>query len=712
MPAALGTTLRWGARALAATILAACGTTQPPPDPTPDPPSGPELMERTLTTPTGWWFLSNASEQTLQARIDAGFRLVDVEVLSTDPWRFAAAFVEDKGAYAKDWWFYYGDFVTAEELALLVDGHDARIIDLETYLIDGQRRYAAILVPNSGDDFVTAWWYLGADIDTLVAAVNANDARVIDIDAYESGGETVFNAVMYENTGANAMDWWWYFGASIDALVDAVNLHEARVVALERLADDVYVAIMVENEGKGWRWFFGATAEQVGQLANLYSVRLIDVEAYTTDDGPRFDVVLLQNGFHCDVVEGPQPPPPHASAAIDAALQAEMCAQGLIGLAAAVVRDGVIVYINGFGHEVAEDRTPVASRETMFRWASVSKTVTGLAGAQTALLDGVNLDANIAPLVPEYVLPNRFTVNLNEGDDPADDDWQSTTLPDAAFISLRMLLSNTSGIKHYGNGLSAAGTPPATERNDPTVHTDIFWPGPFFWEDPDHLVALPGTQYDYSSYGFNLAGMAIARAGTAMPMTYWEKVRDRIAVPFGMTPSAAALPDYPPAGFVSGTFFQPDHEWVEIPRRAAGYRLETVQDGDDTVETGAILPSGSNDVSWKAPAGGFISPVADMARFCNGLLFNPIVTDPMRTLMWSPTPLAGGGTSDYGLGFSIGTRNGRTLVSHSGAQQKAKTHMYIYPDDGHCFVVMSNSEWASSSALVQALEDAYRAAFP
>ncbi len=152
---------------------------------------------------------------------------------------------------------------------------------------------------------------------------------------------------------------------------------------------------------------------------------------------------------------------------------------------------------------------------------------------------------------------------------------------------------------------------------------------------------------------------------------------------------------------------------MDIPRRAVGYRLETVEVEDETVVTGAILQSGSSDVSWKAPSGGFISSIENMAQFCNGVLNHPSVTDDMRGVLWEPQPLLDGTMSDgYGLGFSLRIHNGRNLMWHNGAQQKTETNMNIYPDDDMCFVVMTNSEWPSSGALVEALEDAYRSTLP
>lgn len=395
--------------------------------------------------------------------------------------------------------------------------------------------------------------------------------------------------------------------------------------------------------------------------------------------------------FPCQVKEANTSNPYSNDVEIDKAVQDEMCAQGLYGLAVGIVKDGQVIYLKGYGYEDFEEKTPVASHETMFRWASMSKMVTGVAAVQSQALDGMNLDVDVRAYVEEYPWLSTYAEPDGWDSNGNPNSWNIQPLPTSYFgwISTRMLLQHTSGIKHYTNGPSKAGTPPASLRNDPNVHTDLFWAGAYFWDDPDHLLYQPGTTYSYSTFGFNLAGMAIERASAG---TYWEKVRDRLAVPLGMTPPTA--PDYPAAGHISGTFFQPDYEWVNIPRRAVGYRFNGT----------TYVPSGSSDVSWKLPGGGFISPVRDLAAFCAGLMTREdVISSAMKDELWQTSSL-----SNYGLGFAVGSRHGRTLVSHNGGQQKARTRLALYPEDGLCFVVMTNSEWANSHKLTEVLEDAYR----
>jgi serine beta-lactamase-like protein LACTB len=381
-------------------------------------------------------------------------------------------------------------------------------------------------------------------------------------------------------------------------------------------------------------------------------------------------------------------------AEIDRAVGEEMCAQKLYGLATGIVKDGKIIYLKGYGYEDLENKIPVQAKKTMFRWASLSKSVTGVAAVREVFAGNLDLDADVRKYVPEYKFPATYAYPLEDGK------FDIRRLPDSPkpFITTRMLLSHTSGIKNFSNGPSKAGTPPENLVNDPNVNTGIFWAGKYFWDDPNHLLYIPGTKDSYSVYGYTLAGMVIERAGERK--TYWEKVRDGIAVPFGMTP--ASFPNHPGAGYQSGSFFQPDYEWVNIPHRAVGYRYDK--------KTGSYNKSGSVDVSWRMPAAGFISTVENLAQYCNGLMNREdVVSAKMKEdFLWKGSQLSDGTFISASMGFGMGETDGRRRIGAMGGQQKTRTRLGMYQDEGICFVLMTNSEWANIDEVFNVLEKAYR----
>lgn len=349
---------------------------------------------------------------------------------------------------------------------------------------------------------------------------------------------------------------------------------------------------------------------------------------------------------------------------VDVALRTKMSQDNLVGVAVGIARGQDIVYLGGQGLADVANGVPVDATATMFRWASLSKTVTGAAAVIAASDGDLDLDLNISTYVADYSVPRFYLPG-----DCRSTSCQEELTGDERFISTRMLLHHIAGVMHYSNGLGSPNPNPIA-TNTPVSNTGIAWALSTWIDKP--LVAKPSTAYSYSTFGFNLAGVVVERA---VERPFWSFVRDRIAEPLEMTT------------------FQPDYEWVDIPNRAVGYRPSGT----------GWANVGSSDVSWKLPGGGFISTAEDLTKWCAGLLGDRVLSDEMKTQAWTPRSPA----NAYGLGFGVGSSNGRRLISHTGSQQKAKTAVRIYPDDDVCFVVMSNSDNASPSSVSRAVEAAY-----
>ncbi len=390
----------------------------------------------------------------------------------------------------------------------------------------------------------------------------------------------------------------------------------------------------------------------------------------------RAAVLLIPLLLACPAPEEPPtedtPPPPYLSIDlddrpdIDAYGEAARAERNLAGLFLGVARGRTLVYLGGFGWEDIEASVPVDPSATLFRWASLSKGITGVAALQASLRGSVELEAPVDEIVDEYTTPGTF---LPEGCEAAN--CAEPTPDDADAVTLRRLLDHTSGVQHYGNGL-ANPTPPADERNDPAVNTGLDWALPRWIDAP--LVAPPGTTYSYSTMGHNLAGVVLERAEGR---SFADLVDTGIAGPLDMETLA------------------PDRHWDALPRRALGYAY----DGND------FLPDGDSDVSWKLPGGGFVSTGEDLTRWCAGLLGDPLVPlDARDDVLWSPVAPA----NTYSFGFGVRGDEDRR-VSHTGAQQKTRTAVVVLPDQDLCFAVMTNSIDASPGELIAGLEAAWGA---
>ncbi|MEP6939195.1 MAG: serine hydrolase domain-containing protein [Rudaea sp.] len=325
------------------------------------------------------------------------------------------------------------------------------------------------------------------------------------------------------------------------------------------------------------------------------------------------------------------------AAAVDAAVLGELRRQDAVGVAIGVIENGRIVYVKGYGLADREHALPVTT-ETMFRWASVSKPLTAVAAMQLVQSGKLDLDADVRRYVPEF--PDK-----------------------GARITMRELLDHQGGIVHYENGEVIRTKKAYAQPHpfvDPVVALDTFKESP--------LVNAPGEKYSYSSYGYILASAVVQRAGG---QPYVAQVGARISGPLALTS------------------LQPDYPWAVIAHRAVGY----------VREHGAITRSSDTDVSWKLGAGGFISDIRDFAGFAAALLNHRLVSAQIEAQMWQPQNLRDGEKTDRGLGFEVDRKGGRLRVSHSGAQEKTRTRLVIYPESGLGAVVMTNSEWADPGSF-------------
>ena len=335
---------------------------------------------------------------------------------------------------------------------------------------------------------------------------------------------------------------------------------------------------------------------------------------------------------------------------IDEAAESEMERQQIVGFAVGIIQENQITHLKGYGWEDREKRIPV-TRKTMFRWASISKSLTALAAMQLWEKGHLQLDADVRRYVPEF--PNK-----------------------GHKITPRQLLSHQGGIVHYTNGPVIVTV---RQYKQPNPFESVLLALDTFKESP--LVNLPGEKYSYTTHGFILLSTAVERAGKEK---FAHQIRDRIVKHLRMET------------------LQPDYQWDEIPNRTIGYRKRQEK----------IVVSSNTDVSWKLAGGGYISNIDDLTKLGEGLLNGKLVKPETLKLMWTPRKTSTGEQTSYGLGFRQWnyvdgklqrtlTKSGESnlkdkmtlrLMGHSGSQQKTKTLLVLEPSKKFGMALMANSE--------------------
>ncbi len=159
---------------------------------------------------------------------------------------------------------------------------------------------------------------------------------------------------------------------------------------------------------------------------------------------------------------------------LERALEAERSAQKVVGMSVAVGHHGALRYSSGFGLSDLENGYP-ARPDSVYRFGSISKTITAVAALELYDRGKLDLDVPIQRYVPAF--------------------------PKKAFpVTLRELLGHLAGIRHY------KGDEMLSTRYYPNVADGLR----LFAGDP--LEHEPGSKYLYTTHGFTLVGAAVEKA--------------------------------------------------------------------------------------------------------------------------------------------------------------------------------------------------------
>lgn len=245
--------------------------------------------ERYSWSPTGWaWYYSNT-----KAGIDTyananNMRVTAIEVSSQSPLKFAATMVSNSGNYART-----SSWVTGQTTnSLLQKLQGKRLLDLERHVVNGQSRFAAVMVANPASNFHSYKWYINATPSFIEDKRKAFGGRIVDIDRVSAGR---YDVVMVKNAGVDAKGWWYYYNRTPTQLKSLLTTNKARLVDLEPEGNGRFTAVMVKSAGEYWWWHYAATSAQVKHFQAQYGMRIYHLKPYSTPNGTRYVVLLLNN---------------------------------------------------------------------------------------------------------------------------------------------------------------------------------------------------------------------------------------------------------------------------------------------------------------------------------------------------------------------------------------------------------------------------------
>lgn len=346
-------------------------------------------------------------------------------------------------------------------------------------------------------------------------------------------------------------------------------------------------------------------------------------------------------------------PPPQVggwSAVVDGH-KAAIAKSGIAGSSLVVVRDGKILARHIEGFQDAERRIPVTD-DTIYHWASITKTLTGIAIMQLRDRGLLSLDDPVVKYVPELRLAHN-------------------PFGDISQVKIRHLMSHSAGFRAstwpWGGDQPWHPFEPASWAQFAAMlpYTDVQF--------------APGSKYSYSNPGVIFLGRIIEQLSGD---DYEVYVTKNILMPLGMHRS-----------FFDRT---PYHL---LPQRSHSYFRDDagVREARFDFDTGITVSNG-----------GLNAPLPDMARYLSFLvgtgpdadraLYGKVLERASLEEMWTRQIKAAEGEgvngpdSYAGLSFFVERYGSVELIGHSGDQNGFISHLYLHRPSRTAYVVSFNTD--------------------
>ncbi len=223
-------------------------------------------------------------------------------------------------------------------------------------------------------------------------------------------------------------------------------------------------------------------------------------------------------------------------------------------------------------------------------------------------------------------------------------------------VKIFHLLTHTSGIPDHFGDLNAV----------PVEHTDREIDRVSRVFKDEKLRTQPGTTYRYSNFGYVLLGYIIERvSGLTYEAYLTQALLDTLQL---------AHTSY-------------DDPRSIVPGRSEGYLMVGGTRTNDALKDPAAYA-----------AGGLLSTTLDLYRWSKSLHSNVILNDSTRRMMFTPY------LRNYGLGWQIVMKNGRTMYNHNGRTHGYSSRVVFYPDEEVFIAVLANNEDIRAAAITCDIE--------
>ena len=322
-----------------------------------------------------------------------------------------------------------------------------------------------------------------------------------------------------------------------------------------------------------------------------------------------------------------------ASGYMNYALQRGDVAGGVL----VVVKNGEVLFEQGYGFADVAAQKPVDAKSTLFRPGSISKLFTWTAVMQLVEQGKLNLDTDINEYL-DFKVPAR-------GGKP---------------ITLRNIMTHTSGFEEALQGLISSQTADLLSLEAAAKH----------WV-PDQIFA-PGSTPAYSNYATGLAGYIVARKSG---MSFDDYVEKNIFGPLGMNRSSFRQPL--PAALLADV----SNGYKAASQPAQPYEFINLAPAGS-------LASNADDMSKF-----MIAHLQDGEYQGHRILQAETAKTMHTTALPMIAPL-----NRMLLGFYESNYNGHRIISHGGDTQWFHSDLHLLVDDGVGYFVSLNSRGKDGAA--------------
>ena len=348
----------------------------------------------------------------------------------------------------------------------------------------------------------------------------------------------------------------------------------------------------------------------------------------------------------------------------DAFYQKGMKDYAIVGGAFLMVHEDKVIDHQTYGSAHIAKKYAV-DKDTIFHWASITKTLTGIAIMQLRDRARLKLDDPITKYVPELRAVHNPFGSMDE-------------------ITIGMLMSQTSGFR---GGTWPFGGDKDWHPPEPTKWSQLVAMMPY-----TEILFKPGSKYSYSNPGIVYLGQVIERLSGEDFEVYMDK---NILRPLDMR-----------ASYYDTT---PNHL---LKHRSHSYSI--AQDGKMTegifdMDTGITVSNG-----------GLNSPLTDMAKYLKFLIgdakrqaeYDIVLRRSSLDEMFVPVvdvldePKDGVNRNDQmGRSFFIEDNFGQRFIGHSGHQNNFALHFYYSPASRAAYIVAFNTYRNGTAADPKATTD-------